>query len=502
MSTPDSPQPGAGSTPSPRALLIPFAALVLAMLPAVLDQTILATALPTIATDLGTLADVSWVVSAYVLASAATIPVWGKLGDRLGRRRVLELSLALFLTASAVCGLAGDLTMLILSRVVQGAAAGGLMTLAMAAVGDLVSPRERARYQGYIAATFALATVAGPLLGGLLTEQVSWRWVFYVNLPLGLAALAGLRLRFPAVPGHAPEARFDLAGALLLATATSALLLVCVWGGSTYAWGSAQILGLGAVLAFAAAALVGRERRAADPVVPLQILRLPTVAISSAAFFLTTASLFAVTVFAPLYLQAATGASPTGAGLLLAAMMIGVVASTNFAGRRISQSGRYKRYPLAGLALMAVALAGLAALVGERSQLTTVVCLAVFGLGFGMVGQVLTVIVQNGVDRSQLGTAMATTNFFRALGGAVGAAGLGAVFASQGGVVEGVRLVFAIAAPLALLALALVWRLPEVELEAAPPDGRGEDGDQPEARSEPPGRADPAPARATVGAAR
>ena len=454
---------------------IPFAALVLAMLPAVLDQTILATALPTIARDLGTIEDVSWLVSAYVIASAATIPVWGKVGDRLGRRRVLELSLSLFLLASAACGIAGDLSMLIVARAVQGAAAGGLMTLAMAAVGDLVSPRERARYQGYIAAVFALATVAGPLLGGLLTEQVSWRWVFYVNLPLGLAALAGLRLRFPAVPGHAPPARFDLAGALLLAAATTALMLTCVWGGTKYAWDSGAILGLVALLVLAAAALVWRERRAADPVVALELLRTPTVALASAAFFLTTASLFAVTVFAPLFLQVATGASPTGAGLLLAAMMVGVVASTNFAGRRISAGARYRRYPLAGLALMAIGLAAMAALVGERSQLATVLCLGVFGLGFGMVGQVLTAIVQNGVERRQLGTAMATTNFFRALGGAVGAASLGAVFASQGGVVEGVRLVFGIAAPLALLALALVWQLREAELDAgAPGEQRGE----------------------------
>ena len=466
-------------------LSLPFVAIVLAMLPAVLDQTILATALPTIASDLGTLADVSWVVSAYVVASAATIPVWGKLGDRLGRKRVLEVSLALFLAASAICGLAGSLTMLVAARAVQGAAAGGLMTLAMAAVGDLVSPRERARYQGYIAAVFALATVAGPLAGGLLTEQVSWRWVFYVNLPLGLAALAGLRLRFPAVPGERPAARFDVAGAALLATATCALMLICIWGGSKFAWDSGQIVALGAALVLAAGGLVWRERRAADPAVPLDLLRLPTVALSSAAFFLTTASLFAVTVFAPVYLQAATGASPTGAGLLLVAMMVGVTVSTNVAGRRIARGGRYKRYPLAGLALMAIGLAGMAALVGERSQLVTVLCLGVFGLGFGMVGQVLTVIVQNGVERRRLGTAMATTNFFRALGGAVGAAVLGAVFASQGGVVPGVRLVFGIAVPLALLALALVWRLEERKL--------GEEVAKPPT---------PIPSRPAIGAAR
>ena len=479
-------------------LSIPFVAIVLAMLPAVLDQTILATALPTIASDLGTLADVSWVVSAYVVASAATIPVWGKLGDRLGRKRVLEASLALFLTASAVCGLADSLTMLVASRAVQGAAAGGLMTLAMAAVGDLVSPRERARYQGYIAAVFALATVAGPLLGGLLTEQVSWRWVFYVNLPLGLVALAALRSRFPAVPGERPAARFDVAGAALLAAATCALLLICIWGGSRFAWDSVQIVGLAAALVGAIGALIWRERRAADPVVPLDLLRLPTVAISSAAFFLTTASLFAVTVFAPVFLQVATGATPTGAGLLLVAMMVGVTVSTNIAGRLISRGGRYKRFPLAGLALMAAGLAGMAALVGERSQLATVVCLGVFGLGFGMVGQVLTVIVQNGVERRRLGTAMATTNFFRALGGAVGAAVLGAVFASQGGVVPGVRLVFGIAAPLALLALALVWRLEERKLGEDVPRPQG-DGSPPQGRpAEPPATT----SRPAIGAAR
>jgi MFS family permease len=240
--------------------------------------------------------------------------------------------------------------------------------------------------------------------------------------------------------------------------------------------------------------LVWRERRAADPVVPLDLLRLPAVAIPSAAFFLTTASLFSITVFVPLYLQAATGATPTGAGLLLVAMMVGVTASTNFAGRRIARGGRYKRYPLAGLALMAAGLIGLAALVGERSQLAAVLCLGVFGLGFGMVGQVLTVIVQNGVDRKRLGTAMATANFFRALGGAVGAAVLGAVFASQGEVVDGVRLVFAIAAPLALLALALVWRSAETKLDEAAPVRQQEQ--PPEER--PPSR----PTRAAIGAAR
>src|SRR3954454_2652253 len=203
------------------AVAVPFAAIVLAMLPAVLDQTIFATALPVIARDLGPITDLSWVVGAYVVAAAATTPLWGKLGDRYGRKRLLELALVLFLASSATCGIATGMTMLVIARPVQGAAAGGLMSLAMAAVGDLVSPRERARYQGYIVSVFAVVTIAGPLLGGLLVEHASWRWVFYVNLPVGLVALAGLRLRMPAVAGAPAAGPLDLLGAVLLAGATS-----------------------------------------------------------------------------------------------------------------------------------------------------------------------------------------------------------------------------------------------------------------------------------------
>src|SRR5947199_389564 len=294
-----------------KPILFPFAAIVLAMLPAVLDQTILATALPTIATDLGRLADVSWVVTAYVVSAAAATPLWGKLGDRHGRKRLLEASLAIFLAASALCGVAQNLPMLIVARAVQGAAAGGLMTLAYAAVGDLVSPRERGRYQGYIAATFAGAAAIGPLLGGLLVQHASWRWVFYVNLPIGLLALAGLRLRLPAPDTQSPKTALDVTGSALLASATAALMLVCIWGGQRYRWGSPEIIGLLGVLAASALALVG--------------------------------------------------------------------------------------------------------------------------LGFGMVSQVLIIAVQNGVERRELGVAMAVTSFFRALGGAVGAAILGAIFAARVG---------------------------------------------------------------------
>jgi EmrB/QacA subfamily drug resistance transporter len=280
---------------------VPFAAIVLAMLPAVLDQTILATALPTIAADLGSLSDISWVVTAYVVAAAASTPLWGKLGDRHGRKRLLEISLIAFVGSSALCGAAADMTQLISVRLVQGAAAGGLMTLAMAAVGDLVSPRERGRYQGYIAAAFAAATVLGPLAGGLIVDNASWRWVFYVNLPVGIAALSGLALTLPAPDTARPASALDVSGVALLAAATSALMLTCIWGGNRYAWGSAPILALIATTVLLSAALTARERRAADPIVPIGLLRTRAVAVASSALFLATAALFSITVFVPLF---------------------------------------------------------------------------------------------------------------------------------------------------------------------------------------------------------
>ena len=460
-------------TRSEHQVLVPFAAVVLAMLPAVLDQTMLATGLPVIAGDLGRISDVSWVVTAYVVAAAAATPLWGKLGDRLGRKRMLELSLVVFVGASALCGAARDITQLIALRLVQGTAAGGLMALAMAAVGDLVSPRERGRYQGYIAATFAVATIVGPLLGGALVDGASWRWVFFVNLPVGLVALVGLRLRLPA-PAVEPHGQpLDGIGAALLAAATSTLMLACVQDD-----GRPPLIAATLVLS---AALVVQERRAADPIVPLRLLRTRTVALVSTALFLAIAALFSVTVFVPLYLQTVTGASPTEAGLLLVPAMLGITVSTTLAGRIISRTGRYKRFPVAGLALMTAALVGLAVVAGDPSRLATGIALVAFGLGFGMVTQVLVTAVQNSVERRELGVATATTGFFRALGGAVGAAVLGAVFAAhtdasvvRADVIDGVQTVFVVAAALSALALVAVVALVEVPLKAGdtPPSVR------------------------------
>jgi len=464
---------------------VAFGAIVLAMLPAVLDQTVLATALPVIAGDLGSLSDVSWVVSAYVVAAAAATPLWGKLGDRHGRKLLLQVALILFLASSALCSIAADIPQLVALRAVQGAAAGGLMTLAMAVVGDLVAPRERGRYQGYIAATFAVATIVGPLVGGALVEGAGWRWVFLVNLPVGVAALVGLQLRVPGRPPGRPQHPLDIAGAVLLAAATGALTLECILGGGHFAWTSGPSLALIAGGLVLTAALVARERRAADPIVPVAMLRMRAIAVSSSALFLATAALFSVTVFVPLYLQATTGATPTEAGLLLVPAMLGITVSTTLSGRSITRTGRYKRFPVAGLGLMTVALLVLAAVAPATSRAATGVGLALFGLGFGMVTQVLVIAVQNGVDRRELGVATAATGFFRGLGGAVGAAVLGAVFAAvagthvgQGGVsalgagsrddiVDAVRAVFLVAAPLAALALAVVLRLPERPLARA-----------------------------------
>jgi EmrB/QacA subfamily drug resistance transporter len=450
-------------------IYIPLAAIVLAMVPAVLDQTMLATALPVIAGDLGRLADVSWVVTAYVVAAAAATPLWGKLGDRHGRKRLLELALTVFVTASVLCGAAQDITQLIALRFAQGVAAGGLMSLAMAAVGDLVSPRERGRYQGYIAATFAVATIVGPLLGGLIVEHASWRWIFFVNLPIGILALAGLHRWLPAAAVERPEHALDTLGAALLAGATGAVMLVCIWGGSRYGWDSAATLALIAAAIALSVALVARERRARDPIVPLHLLRTRTVAVVSGALFLATAALFSITVFVPLYLQTTTGASPSEAGLFLAPAMLAITVSTTFAGRSIARTGRYRRFPVAGLALMTAALVLLAAVAAEGSRLAIGVALVVFGLGFGMVTQVLIMAVQNGVERRELGIATATAGFFRALGGAAGAAVLGAVFASHHDVIGGVQAVFLVAAPIAGLALVAVLLLEEVPLKGDAP---------------------------------
>jgi EmrB/QacA subfamily drug resistance transporter len=421
---------GAQHQLSHRQILIAFSGLLLGMLLGALDQTVVATALPTIVRDLGGLSQLSWVVTAYLLASTASIPLWGKLGDLYGRKRLFQLALAVFLTGSALCGIAASIGQLIGFRALQGLGAGGLFTLAMATVGELVVPRERGRYQGYIQAMFALASVAGPLIGGSIVDHFNWRWLFYVNLPVGAVALAviGLTLHLPV---QRQERAIDYLGAGLLAAGVTCLLLLLVWGGSLYAWTSPELVGLLMATLVLGAAFVLREQRAAEPVLPLALLRNTVLSICSATLFFSTCAFFAAVVFLPLFFQVVRGETATSSGVLLLPMMLGATLSAASSGRIISWTGRYKWFPVVGLALMAITLVFFSQMGTATAPLTTGVVMALFGLGFGMVGEVLILAVQNAVDRRELGTATGAANLFRALGGSVGVSLYGSIFTGQ-----------------------------------------------------------------------
>jgi EmrB/QacA subfamily drug resistance transporter len=458
---------------SRRQVLLTFAGLLLAMLLASLDQTIVATALPTIVGDLGGLDQLSWVVTAYLLGATVTMPLWGRASDLYGRKRLFQAAIVVFLIGSALSGAAQTLGELIAFRALQGIGAGGLMTLAMAIVAEIISPRERGRYQGYIQMVFVVASVAGPLLGGVFSDHLSWRWVFYVNLPIGAATLA-LTATALRLPGRRDRVRIDYTGAALLAAALTSVLLLTTWGGREYAWSSAEILGLGVAAVLLLGAFIAQERRAPEPILPLRLFRDPVFDIVSAVLFLTLLSFFAVIVFMPIFLQVVTGASATDSGLLLLPLLLAATASTAVSGRVISRTGRYKIFPVTGLALMAVGLLLLSRMNASTSQATASLLLVVFGLGFGMVTQVLTVAIQNSVDRRDLGIATASANLFRSLGGAVGVAVYGAIFGgrldaagttqSPESVAHALQTVFLVAAPIAALGVLVVLFLEEVPL--------------------------------------
>jgi EmrB/QacA subfamily drug resistance transporter len=414
---------------NPARLAAAFAGLLVAMFIAALDQTIMATALPTIAGRLGGLTELPWIVTVYVLAAAATTPLWGKASDLYGRKDLIRVAIAIFIVFSALSGAAQSIGQLIAFRALQGMGAGGVMTLATATVGDLVSPRERGRYQGYIQVTFLLASLAGPLLGGLLVDHASWRWAFYVNVPIGLTAL-GLLTAYLRVPTQRRPARIDFAGAGLLAGAVVAILLLANWGGTRYAWDSAPIIALAVSAAGLLAAFIGQERRAAEPVLPLRLFGDSVFVVVSVGLFAATVSLFAAIVFLPLFLQLVTGASATGSGLLTLPLLVASALSTIAAGQIMARTGRYKVFPVAGLALMSAGLALFSTLGADGSRAIAALYMAVFGLGFGMVTQILVVAIQNAVDPREIGTATAAANLFRALGGSVGVAVFGAIFTS------------------------------------------------------------------------
>jgi EmrB/QacA subfamily drug resistance transporter len=413
-----------------RRLGVIFSGLMLVMLLAALDSTIVATALPTIVGDLGGLERLSWVTSAYLLGQTAVTPLYGKLGDQLGRKRVLQSAVVLFLVGSGLCGLAQSMTELIAFRAVQGLGAGGLIVLVQATVGDIVSPRERGRYQGLFGAVFGVASVAGPLLGGVIVEHLSWRWIFYVNLPIGLVALVVIAATLPGTSVRSRPA-IDYLGAGVLAGALSAIVLVASLGGTTWAWGSGKTV----LVAIAGVVLIwvflAVERRAREPVLPIQVLRDEVFRIAGLLSLIVGFALFGSVTFLPLFFQTVFHSSPTGAGLRLVPLMGGLVLTSIVSGRVISRTGHYKPFPIAGTATMTVGLLLLSRLDVSTSSAAADLYLLVLGLGLGMVMQVLVLAVQNAVDYSVLGAATSGVTLARGIGGSIGAAVFGTIFSSR-----------------------------------------------------------------------
>jgi len=413
-----------------REITLIFVGLMLAMLMASLDQTIVSTALPTIVGELGGLEHLSWVVTAYLLASTVSTPLYGKLGDLYGRKGVFQVAIVLFLIGSVLCGIAQNMTMLIAFRGIQGLGGGGLLVGAQAIIADVVSPRERGRYQGYFGAVFGASSVAGPLIGGFFTDHLTWRWVFYVNVPLGILALAvtTVVLRLPA--GRV-EHSIDYWGAAFLTAGVTSLVLLTTWAGTQYAWGSPEIVGLGIVTLVSLGLFVLAESRATEPILPLHLFRKRIFTVASAVGFILGLALFGTITYLPLFLQLVTGASATNSGLLLLPLMAGLLTSSIVSGQVISRSGRYRLFPIAGTALMCAGLLMLSRIDAATTQGAVSLDMVVLGLGLGMVMQVLVLAVQSSVERGDLGVATSAATFFRSVGGSVGTAIFGAVFTNR-----------------------------------------------------------------------
>jgi EmrB/QacA subfamily drug resistance transporter len=490
---------------SRRRVLLIISALLLGMFLAALDQTIVSTALPTIVGDLHGASHLTWVVTSYLLASTVSTPLWGKLGDQYGRKTFFQSAIVIFLVGSALAGFSHSMLELIAFRAVQGLGGGGLMIGAQAIVGDIVSPRDRGRYLGLFGAVFGTATVLGPLLGGFFVEYLSWRWVFYINIPIGVVALFVTAAQ---LPGHLQRVHhvIDYLGTILLTLSTTALVLFTSLGGSTYPWGSAPIIAMAVAGVVLAVLFLAVERRAAEPVIPLGLFANRVFSASSAVGFVMGFAMFGALTFLPIFFQDAKGVGPTLSGLRLLPLMGGLLLASIGAGQLVSRWGRYKVFPVVGTFLMIVGLLLMSRIGLTTGAWTIAGYLFVFGVGLGLVMQVLVIAVQNAVPYEQLGTATSGATFFRMIGGSFGTAVFGAIFANllatnvvhalhlrgvpanlksslnaadptslsrlppavHAGVVSGmvhtIQTVFLIAVPVAAVAFVLSWLLPDIEL--------------------------------------
>ncbi|MFJ6294874.1 MDR family MFS transporter [Streptomyces griseoviridis] len=411
----------------PRSVRVVLLALMITMMLAMLDNMIVGTAMPTIVGELGGLEHLAWVVTAYTLATAASTPVWGKLGDMYGRKATFMTSIVIFLIGSALSGMAQNMGELIGFRAVQGLGAGGLMVGVMAIIGDLIPPRERGKYQGMMAGVMAIAMIGGPLVGGTITDNWGWRWAFYINLPLGVVAL-GLISAVLHLPKKRSKAGIDYLGVVLLTVGITSTVLVTTWGGSEYAWGSARIMEL---IGIGVATLVGFvfwQTKAAEPVLPLHIFRSRNFTLMSLIGFITGFVMFGATLFLPLYQQAVQGASATNSGLLLLPMLGAMLVTSMVAGRVTTNTGKYKVFPIAGSVLMIVGLYLLSTMDTGTSRFTSGVFMAVVGLGMGCLMQITMLVAQNSVDMKDMGVASSSTTLFRTLGSSFGVAVMGALF--------------------------------------------------------------------------
>ena len=398
------------------------------MLLASLSQTVLSAAMPTMVGELDGVENMLWIMTAYMLASTITMPIYGKVGDLIGRKGLLIAAILLFMAGSVIGALAMDMNMMIASRVVQGLGGGGLLILAQAIIADVVPARERGKYMGVMGAVFAVASVAGPLLGGWLTEGIGWRWAFWINIPLGLLALGAAIFLLHLPKGTHSKPSIDGWGMALLAVATTCLVLVSSWGGKEYAWDSTVILALIAGIVIAAGAFVLVEWRAAEPIIPLSMFRDRNFTLTTAAGLLTGIAMFGAIGYLPTYLQMTFGASATDSGLLMIPMMGGLLITSVVTGNLVTKYGRYKWMPITGSLIVAAGLALLGTITPGTPLWLFCCFIGVLGIGLGMSMQILVLIVQNSFPNSQVGTATASNNYFRQIGASLGASLVGSLF--------------------------------------------------------------------------